>query len=614
MAVRFEKVGYWRAAAKHQRPRRASGEARNRLLEFAALFRALPDIADHPDAPCNRGIAAHHLVDIDLDLPRGSVVGVLDVDGGTRATLLRIAAGLEAPRSGRVGWHGRIFPVETSGLTPFRFRTLAENLRLRARALGLSDNEIREALERVRGRPELAKALELPAYRVPRKELFEVALAAACHLPVDIIVIPDMRKLPSPEAESWQAFVEAARARGACIMVGARKAAVHLNWTTHLVLIEGGRIKDFGPTETMVAEHSAYIKNASRVSPRIGAKSVADDDDDDDSFDDTDDDDEDGAESDEVAPVTMTSGPNGVTIAMPANRSVRVEGDDHFSPQGGEYRTGPALARHLTAYVARIVANLPHLPLVGLYLVRRVFDRTMMGYWWIALRALMPVAAMSVVFTHVDVFQSANIPYPVFLLSGMALWIIVDVGIGQGIRALFAGRRLQRMVPLPGFLFPVASLALPLIHGAVLAVSMIAAGVAFRLSGADVPFGMHRELALLPVFITLVAMLVTGISAFISVAYMLTRDIRFMVPVLTQAWFFATPVFYPLSALPVGWQQVSLYLNPLSPILEASRYALFGTGLWSTPALLVSAIVIGIVFLAGVWFMMRSEWVLPEMD
>ena len=277
-------------------------------------------------------------------------------------------------------------------------------------------------------------------------------------------------------------------------------------------------------------------------------------------------------------------------------------------------RPNKALSRDVGDYVARVVASLPQLPLVARYLVQRIFDRTVLGFWWIALRALTPVAAMALIFMHVTEFGTPGLFYPVFLLAGMTVWIVVDIGISYGMRSLFAGRRLQRMMRLPAFLFSLASLSMPLIHGAVMLSVLVFAVIVCGIAGVDLPSMMRWQLALFPVLIALVAMLVTGLTVFVSIAFILTRDTRFVVPMLTQVWFFATPVLYPLSTLPPGWQTLSLYLNPLTPIMEASRYALFGIGQWPAVPLLVSAFFIGVVFLCGIWFMMRSEWVLPDMS
>jgi len=273
-----------------------------------------------------------------------------------------------------------------------------------------------------------------------------------------------------------------------------------------------------------------------------------------------------------------------------------------------------ALSRNVISYAWQVAAHLPHLRFVAGYLLWRTFDRTVLGLWWIVLLAVSFVAAMSLVFSNVEPFQTPGLPYPLFLLAGMVLWVVVEMGISRGMRGLHQGRQLRRFMNFPGFLMTLASLALPMILCAALLSCVVLAIVLYLAFGVHVPVAWRWQLLLLPVLVVLVAMLVTGLAAFISVAYTLSRDVRFVAPVLTQIWFFATPVFYPLSALPPRWQDASLILNPLTPIMETIRHILFGVGQLPVGPLFISVLVIGLVFLSGVWFMMRSEWVLPEMD
>ncbi|WP_193176017.1 hypothetical protein [Oricola nitratireducens] len=267
VAVSFIGVGYCRAPAKHLRPRGASNEALNRLLEFSALFRAMPKAASDPGAPYNKGQAIHYLRAFSANFPTGAVIGVADKGEAAGVAVVRIAAGLEAPTAGEVRYNGRVFPVDAAGLAPFQFRTVAENLGMLAKALRFSDRDISDALLQIRSVRELDAIADLPAYRVPKQALFDMALAAACLLPADIVAIPDMRS-PSPcLATRWERFVQQAPSRGICILLAARKLSVILPWATHLALIENGNLLDLGPAD-IAAEHLDILGAAAGIADR----------------------------------------------------------------------------------------------------------------------------------------------------------------------------------------------------------------------------------------------------------------------------------------------------------------------------------------------------------
>ena len=68
-------------------------------------------------------------------------------------------------------------------------------------------------------------------------------------------------------------------------------------------------------------------------------------------------------------------------------------------------------------------------------------------------------------------------------------------------------------------------------------------------------------------FTTACCLLLSGLTV-------LYRDIRFTVPLVVQVWMFATPVLYPLSAVPEQLRTVYLALNPMAAIIDGYRRAL----------------------------------------
>ena len=110
---------------------------------------------------------------------------------------------------------------------------------------------------------------------------------------------------------------------------------------------------------------------------------------------------------------------------------------------------------------------------------------------------------------------------------------------------------------------------------------------------------------LLPVLISLTALLALGVGMFLSALNVKYRDIRFALPFLIQLWMFASPVIYPSSLVPSRWRWL-LWLNPLSGIIEGYRAALFNHSVDGASLLLSCAITLA--FLAGsAYFFRRME-------
>ena len=86
---------------------------------------------------------------------------------------------------------------------------------------------------------------------------------------------------------------------------------------------------------------------------------------------------------------------------------------------------------------------------------------------------------------------------------------------------------------------------------------------------------------------------------------MIYRDVKYIVPFLAQAWFFASPVVYPISLFPeeVHWL---LQLNPMAGVIEGFRWAA-GAANEPLQAIVLSTVSALVVFIAGVLTFCRME-------
>ena len=84
------------------------------------------------------------------------------------------------------------------------------------------------------------------------------------------------------------------------------------------------------------------------------------------------------------------------------------------------------------------------------------------------------------------------------------------------------------------------------------------------------------------------------------------RDIRYVVPFLTQFWMFLTPIAYPSSMVPEQWR--ALYgLNPMVGVVEGFRWALLGVGKPPGPLIFVSAAASLAMLVSGFYYFRRME-------
>ncbi|HYY87373.1 MAG TPA: ABC transporter permease, partial [Chloroflexota bacterium] len=108
-------------------------------------------------------------------------------------------------------------------------------------------------------------------------------------------------------------------------------------------------------------------------------------------------------------------------------------------------------------------------------------------------------------------------------------------------------------------------------------------------------------ITLLPAFFLLAMVTALGVGLWLSALNVAYRDVRYVLPFLTQFWLFATPVAYPSSLLAEPWRTV-YGLNPMVGVVEGFRWALLGTSP-PGPMLLVSvAVALGLLVSGAAYF------------
>jgi lipopolysaccharide transport system permease protein len=194
---------------------------------------------------------------------------------------------------------------------------------------------------------------------------------------------------------------------------------------------------------------------------------------------------------------------------------------------------------------------------------------------------------------------SDGIPYPLFSLAGLVPWMFFASGLGQSSASLITNSNLIRKVYFPRLVIPISTVLAGMVD---LGLSAALLGVVMLYYRVGVT--MHTLLAL--VFLTLVVAISMGVGLWLSALTIQFRDIRHVVPFLTQFWMFATPVLYPSSLLASRWH-VLYSLNPMVGTIEGFRWTLLSTSTAPGPMVYVSTAVALTLMVSGAFYFRRVE-------
>ena len=110
----------------------------------------------------------------------------------------------------------------------------------------------------------------------------------------------------------------------------------------------------------------------------------------------------------------------------------------------------------------------------------------------------------------------------------------------------------------------------------------------------------------LPFLLLLAFITALGVGLWLSALNVQYRDVRYVVPFLTQFWLFATPVAYPSSLLSEPWRTI-YGINPMVGVVEGFRWALLSTATAPGPIVIVSTLASLAILVSGAYYFRRME-------
>lgn len=226
------------------------------------------------------------------------------------------------------------------------------------------------------------------------------------------------------------------------------------------------------------------------------------------------------------------------------------------------------------------------------------YKQTAIGVLWAILQPVLTTAIFTILFSNFARFETKDVPYPLFALSGLMIWLFVHSSITMASNSFVGNVNLVTKVYFPRLIVPIAAtlagLADLIFSLAILIILMIYYGVE-----------LTWQTALAPVFLFLAILQTVAFGTLFSALNVRFRDVKFALPFALQIWLFLSPVFYPLRIFQ-GKRRILFALNPVTGILEGFRAALFGTEFnWT---------IIGISFALTFFLMIISIFVFKRME
>lgn len=197
------------------------------------------------------------------------------------------------------------------------------------------------------------------------------------------------------------------------------------------------------------------------------------------------------------------------------------------------------------------------------------YKQTVIGILWVLLQPLLTTVIFTIIFSTFARFETVNVPYPVFALSGLIIWLFVHGSVTMAALSFVNNPTFVTKVYFPRLIVPVAASvagAFDLIFSLVVLAGMLAW---YRVVPA-------ASILLVPLFLVMGVLLSVAVGTLFSALNVRFRDVKFALPFILQVWMIASPLFYPSTLVAESWRYIYA-INPMVGIVEGFRSSIFGT-------------------------------------
>jgi lipopolysaccharide transport system permease protein len=241
--------------------------------------------------------------------------------------------------------------------------------------------------------------------------------------------------------------------------------------------------------------------------------------------------------------------------------------------------------------------------LLWLWTMREVkvrYKQSLLGVAWAVLQPLALTVVFTLVFSRLVRVDTAGVPYPVFAYTALVPWTLLATSLSFGIPSLVNNLNLVTKIYFPREILPLASIGAALLDFAVAALIFVGMLLVYRVGPS------LYVLWVIPLLVIQIV-LMAGVVLLGSAVIVFFRDMRFVVPLVTQVWMYATPIIYPSELVPERLQPFYFALNPMAGIIDGYRRILVMAQAPRVPFVGMAALISVLMLLVGYAVFKRTE-------
>ncbi|CAD0008498.1 ABC transporter ATP-binding protein [Flavobacterium salmonis] len=197
------------------------------------------------------------LQNIDFDVERGEVLGIIGKNGAGKSTLLKILSKVTAPSGGTIKSRGRIASLLEVGTGFHSEMTGRENIYLNGAILGMTKNEITSKLDEIIEFSGCERYIDTPVKRYSSGMTVRLAFAVAAFLEPEILVVDEVLAVGDAEFQKKAIgkMKDIAKGEGRTVLFVSHNMAAVKSLCTRAILIDKGKFVFSGSPEETIDEY-----------------------------------------------------------------------------------------------------------------------------------------------------------------------------------------------------------------------------------------------------------------------------------------------------------------------------------------------------------------------
>jgi lipopolysaccharide transport system ATP-binding protein len=211
------------------------------------------------------GDYVYALKDINLEIKKGDIVGVIGKNGAGKSTLLKILSRVTTPTTGSIDLYGRVASLLEVGTGFHPELTGRENIFLNGAIMGMTKQEIRSKFDEIVDFAGVDKYIDTPVKRYSSGMYVRLAFAVAAFLEPEILIVDEVLAVGDMDFQKKAIgkMQDVSNKEGRTVLFVSHNMGAIARLCNKGLLMKHGQIKEFGQVNNIIQE---YLNEKAQIS------------------------------------------------------------------------------------------------------------------------------------------------------------------------------------------------------------------------------------------------------------------------------------------------------------------------------------------------------------